>query len=554
VSSIAGGGGGGSGTVTSVEAGVGLTASPSPITTTGTISADTSVLASKTYVTTRGYTTGSGTTGTIPAWSSSTALGDSPLTVSSGNVTATGTGSFRLPNGTTAQRPGTPSAGMTRYNTSNGNLDFYGASAWENPLLSYTATGLGTTGRVFFAGAGGRAAAYDVLYWDATNDYLGIGVSPTASIHVKKDQNNATSLILENASNTVNARTAIVFRNSVVQGYCQVFPENYTNSAFGGSYAAGGMLVGRFGTTSNDSKPLFIVNNQNGYVESDTINNRIEFSIAAGVGLSTATRRGYIAPYKNYYKYKVGIGTETPRDTLEVNGTLRVNTLSATAGSIAGFTGTSGTGVLTRISLGSGLSLSSGTLSATGGLSDPGSNGILARTSSGTTTARTITAGSGIAISNGDGVSGNPTISRTYSLIHTTITGGSTFFGTTAERPDNDIPGNATTSAVGSDFSVSGSTINYTGATGALLRVEGSISFSVADDGDYYLSLYKEGTELGATSMRVSCVAGNYYSISLPATTTSVSTNDTFDLRIATVSGNSTTTMHRYGFIIERIY
>ncbi len=44
-----GGGGGGSGTVTSISAGNGITVSPSPITTTGTVSADTSVLASKAW-------------------------------------------------------------------------------------------------------------------------------------------------------------------------------------------------------------------------------------------------------------------------------------------------------------------------------------------------------------------------------------------------------------------------------------------------------------------------------------------------------------------------
>jgi hypothetical protein len=49
---------------------------------------------------------------------------------------------------------------------------------------------------------------------------------------------------------------------------------------------------------------------------------------------------------------------------------------------------------------------------ATGaGLADPGSNGIVARTGSGTTSARILTAGPGITVINGDGGSGNPTIS-----------------------------------------------------------------------------------------------------------------------------------------------
>lgn len=50
---------------------------------------------------------------------------------------------------------------------------------------------------------------------------------------------------------------------------------------------------------------------------------------------------------------------------------------------------------------------------ATSGLSDPGANGMLARTTTGTTAARTLTAGTGISITNGNGVSGNPTITNT---------------------------------------------------------------------------------------------------------------------------------------------
>lgn len=49
--------------------------------------------------------------------------------------------------------------------------------------------------------------------------------------------------------------------------------------------------------------------------------------------------------------------------------------------------------------------------SAGGGLSDPGANGIVVRTALNTTVARTITAGLGIGVADGNGVAGNPTIS-----------------------------------------------------------------------------------------------------------------------------------------------
>lgn len=46
-----------------------------------------------------------------------------------------------------------------------------------------------------------------------------------------------------------------------------------------------------------------------------------------------------------------------------------------------------------------------------GGLADPGANGIVVRTALNTTVARTLTAGTNVSVSNGSGVSGNPTVS-----------------------------------------------------------------------------------------------------------------------------------------------
>ena len=49
---------------------------------------------------------------------------------SAGNISMTGTGAIDVASGTAAQRPGTPSAGMIRFNTDDTTFEGYDGSAW----------------------------------------------------------------------------------------------------------------------------------------------------------------------------------------------------------------------------------------------------------------------------------------------------------------------------------------------------------------------------------------------------------------------------------------
>lgn len=53
----------------------------------------------------------------------------------------TSTGAFDLPAGTTAERPGSPSAGYTRYNTTLEQVETYDGSTWQTIRSFFTATG-----------------------------------------------------------------------------------------------------------------------------------------------------------------------------------------------------------------------------------------------------------------------------------------------------------------------------------------------------------------------------------------------------------------------------
>jgi hypothetical protein len=113
----------------------------------------------------------------------------------------------------------------------------------------------------------------------------------------------------------------------------------------------------------------------------------------------------------NTIKGRITTGTGDPEDLTAAN----VRTIINVADGATANTGTV-TSVATNNGLTGGTITTTGTIGLTGqalALHNLATNGVIARTDTGTVAARTITASTGISVSNGNGVSGNPTITNT---------------------------------------------------------------------------------------------------------------------------------------------
>jgi len=101
------------------------------------------------------FVDGTGTAGSLPKFSDTDTLTDSAISESGEVVDIATTGAIRVPDGTTAERPGTPVAGMFRYNTEDNQFEGY-TTEW-----GAIAGGGGGTGEIVketFSGTGLQAS------------------------------------------------------------------------------------------------------------------------------------------------------------------------------------------------------------------------------------------------------------------------------------------------------------------------------------------------------------------------------------------------------------
>jgi hypothetical protein len=184
-------------------------------------------------------------------------------------------------------------------------------------------------------------------------------------------------------------------------------------------------------------------------------------------------------------------------------------------------------GVLAVTNGGTGATTAAGARTNLGTVNDPGSNGILVRTAANTTTPRSVAvSGTGLSVTNGDGVAGNPTVTSNATSANTNSTivardaSGNFSAGTITATLSGNVTGNAATAtALQTARTIGGVSFNGTAdinlpgvntagnqnTTGTAANITGTAA--VANGGTGRTTLTSNNVVLGAGTSAVNFVA-----------------------------------------------
>lgn len=224
----------------------------------------------------------------------------------------------------------------------------------------------------------------------------------------------------------------------------------------------------------------------------------------------------------------VGLGNVENKSSATIRGELTSGNVTTALGftpynatNPSGYT--TNTGTVTSIATNNGITggtiTTTGTIGLTGqalALHNLATNGVIARTGFGTVAARTITAGTAISVTNGDGVSGNPTITNT---------------GVTSISATSPIVASASTGSIALSHANSGVTAGtYNNVT---VNATGHVT---AGSNVAYLTGYTETDTLATVTGRGATTAT---AISLTNTGTSLSASGSLSVYQAITFGNA---------------
>jgi hypothetical protein len=156
------------------------------------------------------------------------------LEAQNGIVKINGTGALVAPSGTTAERPGTPTVGMTRYNTTDNLLEVYTGTEWKaigEQARSYSVeylvvAGGGGGARYSGGGAGGLVQSTAILT---------VGSASTVTIGA-----GGSTGVNDGSNNGVKGSNSIFDVTTIGGGAGRQHGQGYLSSIMDGGSGAGG--------------------------------------------------------------------------------------------------------------------------------------------------------------------------------------------------------------------------------------------------------------------------------------------------------------------------